>query len=105
VTCCLDAGTHLLVKSVAQVGETIIETYASDYRLVDGVMIPHTLRRMMGGGGPGPGIPFLRRGGEKQDLVLVVESVRHNVGDRHAGFEPPLAIRELLTQTRADVGD
>ena len=37
----LDVKSLLLVKTESKVGDTIIETYPSDYREVDGVLLPY----------------------------------------------------------------
>ena len=55
VTWFLDVETLLLVKFGARVGGTLIETLPSDYREIDGVLVPHEVRRLMEEGGPGPG--------------------------------------------------
>ena len=100
VTWYLDVESHLIAKTEANVGGTIIETFLDDYREVDGVLLPHRVNRLMAGGGPGPSIPFLRPGPGKQDLLVIVDSVRHDIDEADGGFEPPSAIRELQEGNR-----
>ncbi len=72
-----DAETALLVRTdinrEGQQGAMAIETYFEDYREVDGILIPFTLRQSS----------------SAINLVIRVKEVRHNVQIRDSIFDPP----------------
>lgn len=80
----VDQATHLIEKTeivfVSQIGNLPIETWPSDYKAVDGVLLPFSTKlRILGG-----------------DRFLTVESYEHNVDSPKDLFEPPAAVKALL---------
>jgi hypothetical protein len=77
--------SHLLLKAETTIsssmGSVKVETYPSDYREVDGVLIAHTSRQVIMG---------------LQQMVIKSESVEHNVTLPEGIFDLPADIRALV---------
>jgi dipeptidyl aminopeptidase/acylaminoacyl peptidase len=85
LTSYLDRETNLPVKTEITLdlpaGRILVESWPSDYREVDGIVIPHVNRQMTAG----------------QARVTTLERIEHNVELPAGVFELPADIRELLT--------
>jgi hypothetical protein len=78
-----DVASHLLVKQVVTtktpMGEIAVEIYPSDYRKVDGVLIPHTVKQIVVG----------------QEILMKFSDIKHNVDLPADAFAVPKEIQEL----------
>lgn len=81
-----DTETHLLVKHEFVIenpmGSIPITSYVSDYREVDGVLIPYRVKALV----------------MDQERLLITESIEHNVDLPDDRFEIPPAIQTLLDE-------
>ena len=59
-----------------------IETFISDYRNIDGVLIAHRMVQKIAG----------------QEIVITLDSVKHNVEMPKDRFDAPAAIKELMAE-------
>ncbi len=66
---------------VSDAGELRIESYFSEYKRVDGILIPHKVRIIAMG----------------QERVFTTKSCKHNVDLPSDRFEPPADVRALIT--------
>lgn len=91
VTNYYDRNTHLEVKSEISInspmGRMAIESYPSDYKTVDGVVIAHKIRQVLGG---------------MQEMLVVIDSIEHNAEIPPSRFEAPQEIRDLIEKRKAD---
>ncbi len=82
-----DCESHLPVRNVRSIqawgSEVTTEVFFSDYRRVDGVLIPHKLLR--------------RNSAIHQDVLVTFDSIQNNVAIPPDRFEPPDAVKQLLT--------
>lgn len=87
-TSCIDKETFLTLKTTTTLtipmGSLPIEVRLGDYRKVDGILLPHTIRNRVA----------------LQEMVITVEKVEHNIDLPADTFEPPPEIRELLNAPR-----
>ncbi len=88
-----DKESGLLVKTVMTVknpmGEIEIESFPSDYREVDGILMPHKNRqRMMG----------------SIEMTMVMDKIEQNIEFPEDRFEPPAEIKALLEQAKKNKG-
>ena len=90
ITTYYDRKTHFEVKSEILVnspmGEMLIESYPSEYKSVDGVMIPHKIRQVVAG---------------IQEMFILTETVEHNTDIPAERFELPQEIRDLVEKKKA----
>jgi hypothetical protein len=87
-----DAETNLLVKVdmtlELPVGTVPLENHLSDYRWVDGILLPYEVRVFVIG----------------QERRMTVESVEHNVDLPEDRFDLPTEIQDLLAKRAAAAG-
>ena len=62
-----------------------VETLLSDYKKVDGILIPHTIRQFLAG----------------QELVVRSQSIQHNVETPADRFELPAEVKALVDKSKA----
>ncbi len=93
-----DKKTHLLVKKALtidnQMGEIALAATVSDYREIDGLLIPYKLEQVIANG--------------MQTMIFVTESIEHNVDIAKDRFDLPEQIQELLkaeSKPKADTKD
>jgi len=81
----IDKKSHLMVKEVtrsqSQMGEVDVEVFAGDYREVDGIRYPYSMRQVMMGG--------------QMTMQMTVQSIQHNQEIPEGTFEVP---EELKSQ-------
>jgi hypothetical protein len=82
VTKFYDKASHLLVKETtilkSPMGELPVESYASDYKKVDGILIPHTLTQRAAG----------------QSIEIKMTEIQHNVDLPADTFKRPASLDE-----------
>lgn len=80
-----DEESHLLVKTEMTIesamGDIPVETYFSDYKQVDGVLVAHKAKSVIGG---------------MQQMLIVIESVEHGVEIPADRFDLPPEIKALV---------
>ncbi len=85
-----DKKTGLLVRSEmmidTQMGEMNIKVMMSDYKKVDGVLMPHKMLQDMG----------------MQKIAIEIESLKHNIDMPKDRFDLPADIKELLEEAKLD---
>ena len=81
-----DKESHLQVREDIPIkgpmGQIVVQVYMEDYKPVDGVQLPHTVRQVAGG----------------MEQIVKVESFEHNVDIPKDRFDLPAAIKELQAQ-------
>lgn len=79
-----DKASHLQVKQISvtknPMGEITVETYPSDYRKVDGILMPFVAKQKV----------------LTQEIVMTMKEVKHNVDLPADAFAVPDAVKELL---------
>lgn len=79
-----DKASHLIVKqqvtTKGPMGELTVENFPSDYKKVDGILIPHKSTQKV----------------LTQEIVIKMDEVKHNVDLPADTFQPPAAIQALL---------
>lgn len=89
-----DKATGLIAKSEmtlkTQMGEMPVESFASEYREVDGIKMPHKIRQVVG---------------KLQEVTIQVESVKHNQDIPEEKFKLPEDIRQLVEKQKAEKKD
>ncbi len=77
-----DQASHLMVKETAitkgPMGEVSVDIYPSDYKKVDGILMPLTVTQKV----------------LNQEIVLKLTEVKHNVDIPAATFQPPAGLKE-----------
>jgi len=91
-TCYFDKESNLLVKVeksllFADMPAMPLEFTFSDYKSVDGILLPHKYRRVM------------QQCGGKREMLFVTESIEHNVDMPANRFDPPKEILALAKTT------
>jgi zinc protease len=85
-----DKTSHLLVKQLATkttpMGEITMEAYPSDYRKVDGILIPFKLKQKV----------------LTQSLVITMTDIKHNAELPADTFAVPDGIKELIAKAKKD---
>jgi len=85
-----DKKTNLIVKTEMSlklpVGVIPLESYPSDYRKVDGILLQHRIRQVVAG---------------MQELLTVVESIEHNVEMPKDRFKLPEDVRALVDKQKS----
>lgn len=85
----IDKSSYLTLKVTTTLtmpmGSLPIEVLFSDYRKVDGILLPHTIRNRVA----------------MQEMVISVEKIEHNVEIPQDVFDPPPEIVELLEASKA----
>jgi outer membrane lipoprotein-sorting protein len=83
-----DKATHLQVKSLATtktpMGDIEVETYPSDYKKVDGLLMAHKVRQKL----------------LTQEMAITMTEVKHNVDLPPDTFKTPDAIKPLLEKKK-----
>ncbi len=83
-----DKASHLQVKSVTTtktpMGEIEVETYPSDYKKVDGVLIAHKIKQKL----------------LTQEMAIAMTEIKHNVDLPPDTFKAPDAIKPLLEKKK-----
>ena len=86
LTVYVDTTSHLAIKIesnvVTEAGTIDVVAYLSDYKSVDGIMIPHQTKMELVG----------------QTRVMKIESIQHNVELADDQFDPPVEVQEILSQ-------
>ena len=86
-----DKGSHLLVKTTTELktmmGVVPIEATIGDYKEVDGVLISHKIEQVMAG---------------MQRMLMVTESVKHNVEIPADRFKLPEQVQALVDKSKAE---
>lgn len=84
-----DTETGLLTKlniiAEAPMGSIPVETFLSDYRPVDGVLVPHKLEQKV----------------MQQNTTFIIESVEHNVEIPKTRFELPIEVRQAQENVKS----
>lgn len=85
-----DRGTHLMVKQTATtkgpMGEIEVEIYPSDYRKVDGILMPFAVRQKV----------------LTQEIVIKLDDVQHNVDLPADAFKLPEGVEALANKAKPD---
>jgi zinc protease len=83
-----DKASHLLVKEAetkkTPMGEISAETYPSDYKKIDGILIPHVAKQKV----------------LTQEIVITMTDVKHNVDLPADTFKLPDGIKELVEKKK-----
>jgi zinc protease len=83
-----DKASHLLVKQIgtkaSPMGEITAEVYPSDYRKVDGILIPHKLKQKV----------------LTQSIVITMSEIKQNVDLPADTFNVPDGIKELIEKAK-----
>ena len=66
------------------------EVYPGDYKKVDGILLPHKVRQVIAG---------------LQELLVVVESIEHNVTMPEGIFQLPEEVQALIEKEKAAAAD
>jgi zinc protease len=84
VTTYFDKASHLVVKQVrtekSRNGEATLEIYPSDYKKVDGILIPHKGTHKM----------------KTHEIVVTITEIKQNVSLPPDAFKVPDAVKELI---------
>lgn len=88
-----DKESGLLVKLsmivASQMGDMPVDLFLSDYKRVDGVLMAHKIKQVFSG----------------QELLIVTESVEHNVKLPEDRFDLPEEIQDLIDEKKSEVGE
>jgi hypothetical protein len=87
-----DKNTGLIAKAIAhpitQQGEITAEVFYSDYKKVDGILIPHRIRQKAAG----------------QEIEITLEKIEHNVKLPENRFDPPEEVKKLAEKEKGEEG-
>ncbi len=83
-----DKTSHLIVKAVttqkSPMGEITVETFPSDYKKVDGILISHSAKQKI----------------LTQEIVMTLTEIKHNVDLPADTFKIPTEIQEMLDKAK-----
>ncbi|MCP4248629.1 MAG: hypothetical protein GY778_16405 [bacterium] len=87
-----DRQSHLLVKALkpmvsSRMPTIVFEVGLSDYKEVDGLLIPHEMRQSF------------EMCGSKREMIIIAEKIEHNVDLPSDRFDPPEEIRQLTAMS------
>ncbi len=77
--------TKISITAETAMGAIPVETYVSDYRPVDGVLVPHKLEQKV----------------MQQNTAFMIESIEHNVEIPKTRFELPIEVRQVQDKVKS----